>query len=112
VIDVGTLARIRSGEIEVHPGIDRFIPTGVVFSDGSQADVDSVILATGYSAGLAGLLPDTQLPLDASGLPAELIGRGRLAGIYCVGFDIRSPGGLLRTIALQAERVADDIAGR
>ena len=34
-----------------------------------------------------------------SGLPSEPIGRDALAGAYFVGFDMRQPGGTLRTIA-------------
>jgi hypothetical protein len=43
-------------------------------------------------------------------LPLAAVGTGLLAGLYFVGFDIRQPGGLLRTIGLQAEAVADALA--
>jgi Ca-activated chloride channel family protein len=46
VIDVGTLARIKRGEIRVHPGIARFTAEGVRFIDDSEAAFDRVILAT------------------------------------------------------------------
>ena len=39
-----------------------------------------------------------------------LHGAGDLEGLYFVGFDIRQPGGLLRTIAQQAEQVAAQVA--
>ena len=110
VIDVGTLARIKSGETIVHPGIERFMPGGVRFVDGSDERFDSVIFATGYSADVQRLFPATALPLDASGLPRDAVGQGALAGVYFVGFDIRQPGGLLRAINAQAQRVAQVIA--
>ena len=33
LIDIGTLARIRDGSIEVRGGVERFTPDGVVFID-------------------------------------------------------------------------------
>ncbi|MEP7058039.1 MAG: NAD(P)/FAD-dependent oxidoreductase [Caldimonas sp.] len=109
VIDVGTLARIKSREIAVHPGIDRYTAHGVRFVDGTDAPFDAVILATGYAAGIEKLFPGTELALDRNGMPVGIVGRGPLQGIYFVGFDIRQPGGLLRTIAQQAQQVADEI---
>jgi hypothetical protein len=50
------------------------------------------------------------VPVDAKGLPTAVIGTGALAGLYFVGYDIRQAGGLLRSIAMQATRVADAIA--
>lgn len=110
MIDVGTLARIRSGEIAVFPGIATLTPAGVRFTDGREQAVDALVLATGYSAGLAALFPQHTLPLDGRGLPTVLHGEGPLQGLHFVGFDIRQPGGLLRTIALQSQRVAEHIA--
>jgi hypothetical protein len=40
------------------------------------------------------------------GLPRDTVGRGPLQGAFFVGFDVRQPGGLLRTIGLQAQEVA------
>jgi cation diffusion facilitator CzcD-associated flavoprotein CzcO len=109
VIDIGTLARIKRGEIKVHVGIDAFTEKGVRFADGSEGDFDAVIMATGYEARVAQLFPDTPLTVDANGMPTDVIGRGALEGVYFVGFDIRAPGGLLRTIGVQAQSVADEI---
>ena len=106
VIDVGTLARIRAGDIAVHPGLESLESTGARFVDGSHAQVDTVVLATGYRTGLASLFPASALRLDDHGLPTGMAGEGDLAGIYFVGFDTRQPGGLLRTIGMQAEALA------
>ena len=106
VIDVGTLARIKRGDILVHPGIERFTPLGVRFVDGTEESFDTVILATGYEAQVQRLFPATPIRIDRNGMPIDVIGRGALAGLYFVGFDIRQPGGLLRAINAQARRVA------
>jgi hypothetical protein len=39
MIDVGTLARIRRGEIAVYPGVEALLPGAVRFSDGREAAV-------------------------------------------------------------------------
>jgi cation diffusion facilitator CzcD-associated flavoprotein CzcO len=109
VIDVGTLKRIKSGEILVFPGIERFTPGGVRFTDGREAAFDAVIFATGYRPALERLFPRTPPALDERGLPRQTRGVGPLRGVYFVGFDIRQPGGLLQTIAAQAIGVAESI---
>ncbi len=106
VIDVGTLARIRSGDIAVYPGLEALTPNGTRFVDGRFAEVDTVVLATGHRPGIEALFPGIVVPVDASGLPTQLAGEGALAGVYFVGFDTRQPGGLLRTIGLQARALA------
>jgi indole-3-pyruvate monooxygenase len=110
VIDVGTIARIKRGEIVVHPGIDAFTPQGVRFTDGSEQAFDSVILATGYEAQIGNLFPGAKPELDVNGMPLQVVGRGAMRGVYFVGFDIRQPGGLLRAIGAQARQVAQAIA--
>ena len=47
LLDIGTMEHVRAGRIRVHPGIERFTATGVVFTDGTWIDVDAVVLATG-----------------------------------------------------------------
>lgn len=111
VIDVGTLARIRSGEIAVRPGIRRLVADGAEFVDGSVERLDAIVLATGYRAGVAALLPGTAVAVDEHGLPSNVVGEGALAGIFFVGFDTRQPGGLLRAIAAEAIVVAERICG-
>lgn len=110
VIDIGTVDMIRRGDIAVRPGIAAFNSDGVRFLDGREEPFDAVILATGYRADLARLFPQVQLPVRDKGLPAEVTGTGELEGVYFVGYDIRQPGGVLRTIAQQSVQVAEHIA--
>jgi cation diffusion facilitator CzcD-associated flavoprotein CzcO len=110
VIDIGTVDLIRRGGITVRPGIAAFTADGVRFLDGREEAFDAVILATGYRADLAKLFPQARVPVKDKGLPADVIGTGELQGVYFVGYDIRQPGGVLRTIGQQAARVAHDIA--
>lgn len=112
VIDVGTLAMIRQGRIAVRPGIDRFTAAGVRFTDGREEAFDAVIMATGYRPALERLFPGMELEVDGNGMPLQVQGQGEFAGIHFVGFDLRQPGGLLRTIASQALAVAETIASQ
>lgn len=106
VIDIGTVAAIRDGRIAVFPGVDTLMPEGARFTDGREIPFDAVLLATGYDAALQDFFPDTPLPLDARGMPPGVRGEGDCSGLWFVGYDVRQPGGLLRTIAGQAEAVA------
>jgi NAD(P)H-nitrite reductase large subunit len=112
VIDVGTVKRIQTGDILVYPGIQSLTSGGVRFTDGTEHPFDAVLLATGYQPALQALFPYTPLPLDERGIPPGVSGEGALQGVYFVGFDVRQPGGLLRTIAQQAEQVAERISAR
>jgi cation diffusion facilitator CzcD-associated flavoprotein CzcO len=111
VIDIGTVRAIRQGRIGVRPGIEAFSAEGVRFTDGRSEPFDAVIFATGYRPDVQGFFPQVQVPLDPRELPRDVVGSGPLAGIYFVGYDLRQPGGLLRTIGLQARQVAAAIAG-
>nr|DAD33656.1 TPA_asm: hypothetical protein HUJ06_012507 [Nelumbo nucifera] len=48
VLDIGTLLKIKSGDINIVTGIKRFNRDSVELVDGEKLDVDSVVLATGY----------------------------------------------------------------
>jgi cation diffusion facilitator CzcD-associated flavoprotein CzcO len=112
VIDVGTLALIKSGAIRVRPGIEAFTADGVRFTDGTGDAFDAVILATGYQPDVASLFPGTGVPLGVKDLPAQVVGTGALDGVFFVGFDVQQGGGMLRSIAMQATEVAEAIRAR
>ncbi|KAL8537168.1 hypothetical protein ACS0TY_012375 [Phlomoides rotata] len=50
VLDVGTLDKIKSGDIKVCPGIKRLRHQSVEFDDGRREKFDAIILATGYKS--------------------------------------------------------------
>jgi len=108
-IDIGTLDWIKAGKIAVRPRIDAFTGDSVRFADGRCEVFDAVIMATGYRPAVDALFPGIPVLLGVKDMPSALHGEGLLAGVHFVGFDIRQPGGVLRTIALQAQQVADRI---
>jgi indole-3-pyruvate monooxygenase len=108
LIDVGTIAAIRRGAITVKPGVARLTETGAVFADDSAAELDAVLLATGFRAGLEDFVAIPGV-LDESGLPRDWRAGGACPNLFFVGFEI-DPAGQLRQIAIRAEAVAAAIA--
>lgn len=109
LIDVGTVALVKRGEITVYPAIERFVADGVCFVDGRRAEVDAVVLATGYRPGLEGFLEGAEALVDARGYPRVRGGRPARPGLYFLGFS-NPITGFLRQIALDAEACAASIA--
>ena len=101
VLDVGTVARIKAGDIDVVPGIEAFTPSGVRLTNGGTCEVDAVVLATGYRSGLEELVDAPELR-DRSRRPAP-------SNIHFVGYR-NSLTGLLHQIGVEAEVVAGAIA--
>ena len=112
VIDVGTLARIRRGEIAVRGGVEAFDGDAVRFAGGARERFDAVVLATGFTTGLPAFLPDHAASvLDARGAPRAHGREAGAPGLYFCGFDLRATG-MLRQIAIEAVAIARDVASR
>ncbi|PIA65032.1 hypothetical protein AQUCO_00100484v1 [Aquilegia coerulea] len=107
VLDVGTLAKIRTGEIKVCPGLKRLTRNTAEFTDGSAGDFDAVILATGYKSNVPSWLKDNELFSEKNGLPRREFPHGWKGecGLYSVGFTKR---GLLGT-SMDARKISEDI---
>ena len=107
IIDVGTIAAIKRGDIAIKPGVQRFSETGAVFFDRSEGDFDAVILATGYRPALAEMV-DARV-LDGDGCPHDWRGGGAQPNLFFVGYT-QPATGLLRQIGIDAEAAAAAIA--
>ena len=112
VVDVGTIRRIKRGDIAVFPAIAQFDHDTVTFVDGRSLNPDTVILATGYRPQITDFLENCDSLLDHNGMPAQVVGEGPYRGLYFTGFDNYQPGGVLGTIFLESERIADAIVER
>ncbi|KAK9136377.1 hypothetical protein Syun_015707 [Stephania yunnanensis] len=108
VLDVGTLAKIKAGQIMVVPSIKRFTETGVEFIDEKIEDFDSVILATGYRSNVPSWLKEEGFFSKKDGYPVAPFPHSWKGenGLYSVGFTKR---GLLGA-SLDAQKVAKEIA--
>jgi cation diffusion facilitator CzcD-associated flavoprotein CzcO len=108
LIDVGTLALIRSGSIALRGDVRELEEEGVVFESGDREPFDAIIAATGYAPRLDELLSD--VPLDEHGSP-RASGCEIAPGLFACGFYV-APTGMLREIGIEAQRIADAISRR
>uniref|UniRef100_A0A7N0TLS8 Flavin-containing monooxygenase n=1 Tax=Kalanchoe fedtschenkoi TaxID=63787 RepID=A0A7N0TLS8_KALFE len=107
VLDVGTIDKIRSGHVQVRPGIRRLKRLAVEFVDGRVENYDAIILATGYRSNVPSWLKSGNMFCEKDGLPKSPFPNGWKGehGLYAVGFTKR---GLLGA-SMDARRVAEDI---
>ncbi|XP_074580617.1 indole-3-pyruvate monooxygenase YUCCA2-like [Curcuma longa] len=107
VIDVGTLRKIKSGDIKVRPALKRLTQRGAEFTDGRSEEFDAVLFATGYKSNVPCWLKEEGFFSSKDGLPTRPFPHGWKGerGLYAVGFTKR---GLLGA-SLDAKRIAQDI---
>ncbi|RDX61147.1 Indole-3-pyruvate monooxygenase YUCCA6, partial [Mucuna pruriens] len=107
VLDVGTLAKIKAGDIKVRPGIKRLKRHAVEFVDGRTDNYDAIILATGYKSNVPYWLKEEDMFSKKDGYPRRPFPNGWKGknGLYAVGFTKK---GLLGA-SLDAKRIAEDI---
>ncbi|MFS7888497.1 putative indole-3-pyruvate monooxygenase [Helianthus anomalus] len=102
VLDVGTLQKIRSGDITVVPGVKRFKGNSVELVDGETVDIDSVVLATGYRSNVPYWLQESEL-FAKNGFPNGWKGKN---GLYASGFTRTGLAG----VSADAIKISQDIA--
>ncbi|KAL2236999.1 UNVERIFIED_CONTAM: Indole-3-pyruvate monooxygenase YUCCA6 [Sesamum indicum] len=107
VLDVGTLDKIKSGDIKVRPGIQRLRQQSVEFVDGRRENFDAIILATGYKSNVPCWLKESEMFSEKDGLPKRAFPNGWKGecGLYAVGFTKR---GLLGA-SMDAKNIAADV---
>lgn len=108
LINIGTIERIRSGDIRVLPGVSKLEGSQVHFADGRRETFDAIVMATGYKPALNALLPNFEQRFGGADGPP----RGELQpgndGLYFCGFNV-VPTGLLRQIGKEAQQIAASI---
>ncbi|KAF5790192.1 putative indole-3-pyruvate monooxygenase [Helianthus annuus] len=97
VLDVGASHEIKSGKIQIVPGIKKFSRGRVELVNGTNLEIDSVILATGYCSNVPSWLKVRNLQEESN--------EGKL-GLYAVGFSRRGLFGA----SCDAIRVSQHIA--
>ncbi|MEV1079339.1 NAD(P)/FAD-dependent oxidoreductase [Streptomyces sp. NPDC050211] len=110
VQDVGLIDAVRKGAVEVVAAVDGFEDGKVVLADGDRIGPDAVIAATGYARALDGLIGHLDV-LDTRGKPLVHGARTpqHAPGLYFTGFT-NPISGMLRELALDAEKIAKAIA--
>ena len=102
IIDVGFVDAVRSGVIEVVPGVTALDGRAVVLADGSRVFPDAVVAATGYHPGLEPLVGHLTA-IGEHGIPSP---QPRL---HFIGMRIPISG-LLREVGLDARQIAENVA--
>jgi putative flavoprotein involved in K+ transport len=108
ILDVGIVAAVKNGRVEVVAAVEGFDGADVLLADGSRIRPDVVIAATGFRAGLDGLVGHLGV-LGARGLPTKTDGEPALPGLWFVGFT-PTLGGQLREGSIAARNVASALA--
>ncbi|MGC5585481.1 flavin-containing monooxygenase [Ornithinimicrobium sp. W1665] len=107
IVDRGTVASIRDGSIRVVPAVSGLDTTGARFTDGRRADVDDVVLATGFSTALEEMVGHLDV-LGVLGLPRVADGGEAAPGLRFVGYVYRP--GLTGFVGRLARRAARELA--
>ncbi|KAL9338889.1 hypothetical protein Peur_067904 [Populus x canadensis] len=107
VLDVGTLAKIKSGDIKICPEIKKLKRHTVEFIEGKTENFDAIILATGYKSNVPSWLKEGDMFSEKDGFPRRPFPNGWKGecGLYAVGFTKR---GILGA-SVDAIRIAEDI---
>ena len=99
---------VRAGLVEFRPGVARAEGKTVTFTDGSSAEIDTIVHATGYEPPL-GFLPDEAQPAT-TGLYKAMVHPER-DDLFFVGL-FEAHHALLHIAEQQAAWTADVLAGR
>lgn len=105
------LDRVGHGDIEMKPDIAKLDGTTATFVDGSSADVDIVVLATGYKIAFPFLDRSLVDPADNQLRLYQRVVHPDLPGLWFVGF-IQTVGSGIALFYHQGQWVADLIEGR
>lgn len=110
VLDIGTLKHIRKGHIRVYGPVQNIEESTVHFADGKTQAFDAIVACIGFDAGHA----EKILAMDKSRFDDLKVCVDQQAifgkdGLYFCGFWV-GPKGHIRQIALDAQKIAKDIA--
>lgn len=113
MFDTGIVKAIKNGRIQVMPAVNSVAGNTFSFSNGSTAEFDAVIYATGYDHDLGGILKsiiDNNTCADTltkDGYPV-FCGKDLGNSLYFTGFK-ESPRGMLADIRKQTMEIANSI---
>ncbi|KAL1209196.1 putative indole-3-pyruvate monooxygenase YUCCA10 [Cardamine amara subsp. amara] len=108
VIDVGTVQKIRDGEIQViNCGIGSIKGKTLTFENGLKQDFDAIVFATGYKSSVCNWLENYEFVMKKDGFPKNPMPKHWKGenNLYCTGFSRKGIAGA----AEDAMSVADDI---
>jgi indole-3-pyruvate monooxygenase len=111
LLDIGTIKHIREGHIKIFDNIDFINGETVYFTDGKRQDYDAIVACIGYNRDNAKIIDvdsnrfeDLKVCINKQ----KFFGKD---GLYFCGFWV-TPTGQIREIALDALKIAKDIANK
>ncbi|XP_010549160.1 PREDICTED: probable indole-3-pyruvate monooxygenase YUCCA10 [Tarenaya hassleriana] len=107
VIDVGTVAMIRSGNIHVVEGMVSINGKSIKFENGVEKDFDAIVLATGYNSLVCKWLKNYEYVMNETGFPKNPIPKHWKGekNIYCAGFSRQGINGVSRDAVAIADHI-------
>ncbi|MEJ6732568.1 MAG: NAD(P)-binding domain-containing protein [Opitutaceae bacterium] len=105
------MAHVSYGKISIRPGVEEIVGRHVLFTDGREVDVDTLIAATGYEIDLP-FLPDGVSPITGRRMGVyKRVVHPDWADLYFVGFFNVSGGANISMMDVQSEWVAALVSG-
>jgi hypothetical protein len=108
-IDLGTIEKIKEGKIKIYKEIQELEENSIRFVDSKINQFDSIILATGYHAQIDSFLGKDNACLDDKGEPQTKLGRDKAKGLYFIGYEKFTLGGILGTLKDDAALIVNDL---
>jgi hypothetical protein len=109
LLDIGTIQHIRKGHIKVYGDIDHIEGQIVYFKGGKKENFDAIIAGIGYYRDYAEIVDADKSRFDDLRVCTDKQKYFGKEGLYFCGYWV-SPTGQIREIALDAKRIAKDIA--
>jgi cation diffusion facilitator CzcD-associated flavoprotein CzcO len=109
VLDIGTIRHIRKGHIKIYGDVDRIEGNTVYFKDGKKEIFDAIVGGIGYYRDYATIVDVDKSRFEDLRLKADHQKYFGKDGLYFCGYWV-SPTGQIREIALDAIKIAKDIA--
>jgi cation diffusion facilitator CzcD-associated flavoprotein CzcO len=109
LLDIGTIKHIKQGHIKIYDNIEKIDGNTVHFIDGKKEEFDVIVAGIGYYREYVSLIDVELTRFEDLKLPINKQNYFGKDGLYFCGFYI-SPTGQIREIALDAKKIAGDIA--
>jgi cation diffusion facilitator CzcD-associated flavoprotein CzcO len=109
LLDIGTIKHIREGHIKIYDNIEYISGRTVYFTDNKKEDFDAIVAGIGYYRDYAEIIEVEKNRFEDLKVPISKQKYFGKDGLYFCGFWI-APTGQIREIALDAQKIAKDIA--
>lgn len=110
ILDIGIVDAVRAGRVRIVRALERFEEGHALLADGTRVEVDAVIAATGFRAGLEPLVGHLGV-LNERGEPLVHAADEHpdAPGLHFVGYQV-TLGGTFRLVGIQAKQLARAVA--